>query len=78
MAAPLIGKLIATCPGITLDNGCGMTKNAPKEIELHPDAWERFERAVGAVAKAPPQHRHAKKMTATKKRAKKKAPQKRG
>jgi len=29
----------------------------PKEIELEPDAWERFERAVKIVAKSPPQHR---------------------
>jgi hypothetical protein len=28
-----------------------------KEIELQPDAWERFERAVTVVMKAPPQHR---------------------
>jgi hypothetical protein len=28
-----------------------------KEPELEPDAWERFERAVTVVAKAPPQHR---------------------
>jgi hypothetical protein len=26
-------------------------------IELHPDAWARFERAAGVVAKTPPQHR---------------------
>jgi hypothetical protein len=39
-----------------------MAKSAPpKDVELHPDAWERFERAAGAVAKAPPQHRVAKK-----------------
>jgi hypothetical protein len=31
------------------------------EIELQPDAWERFERAAGVVAKTPPQHRVAKK-----------------
>jgi hypothetical protein len=30
---------------------------ATKEIELHPDAWQRFERAAGVVAKTPPQHR---------------------
>jgi hypothetical protein len=29
----------------------------PKEPELHPDAWARFERAVHVVAKSPPQHR---------------------
>jgi hypothetical protein len=27
------------------------------EVELHPDAWARFERAVDIVAKSPPQHR---------------------
>jgi hypothetical protein len=39
-----------------------MKKSNPvKEIELHPDAWERFQRAAGVVAKTPPQHRVAKK-----------------
>jgi hypothetical protein len=28
-----------------------------KEIELQPDGWSRFERAVDVVAKSPPQHR---------------------
>jgi hypothetical protein len=40
------------------------------EIELEPDAWQRFERAVEVVAKSPPQHRVAKKkkkMATTKK-----------
>jgi hypothetical protein len=32
-----------------------------KEIELHPDAWERFERAVDIVRKSPPQHKVQKK-----------------
>jgi hypothetical protein len=27
------------------------------EIEMQPDAWDRFERAVDVVAKSPPQHR---------------------
>ena len=31
--------------------------NLAKEIELEPDAWARFERAVDVVAKSPPQHR---------------------
>jgi len=31
-------------------------KSAHKEIELEPDAWARFERAVDVVAKSPPQH----------------------
>jgi hypothetical protein len=34
-----------------------MAKGPIKEIELHPDAWERFEGAVKVVAKSPPQHR---------------------
>ncbi|WP_291574343.1 hypothetical protein [Bradyrhizobium sp.] len=35
-----------------------MAKSASsKGIELHPDAWARFERAASAVAKTPPQHR---------------------
>jgi hypothetical protein len=38
-----------------------MSKSSPpKDIEFHPDAWARFERAAGAVAKTPPQHRVAK------------------
>ncbi|MDI3566572.1 hypothetical protein [Bradyrhizobium sp. Arg816] len=38
-----------------------MTKDKPKvEIELHPDAWERFERAAEVVGKSPPQHRDSK------------------
>jgi hypothetical protein len=32
-------------------------------IELEPDAWERFERAVDVVAKSPPQHREKPKKT---------------
>jgi hypothetical protein len=49
-----------------------MAKSAPsREIEFHPDAMERFERAVGVVAKAPPQHRVAKKKKAKKVRKEK-------
>lgn len=29
-------------------------------IELHPDAWERFERTVDKVIKSPPVHRTGK------------------
>jgi hypothetical protein len=32
-----------------------------QEVELEPDAWRRFERAVDVVAKSPPQHRAVKK-----------------
>jgi hypothetical protein len=41
-----------------------------KEIELHPDAWKRFERATDVVTKAPPQHR-VKEKSKLKKAAKK-------
>jgi hypothetical protein len=34
-----------------------MAKKQTSEIELHPDAWARFERAAEVVAKSPPQHR---------------------
>jgi hypothetical protein len=34
-----------------------------KEVEFYPDAWERFERAVKAVAKSPPQHKSKQKRT---------------
>ena len=30
-----------------------------EDVELEPDAWERFERAAKVVAKSPPQHREA-------------------
>jgi hypothetical protein len=41
-------------------------KEKPTEIELHPDAWVRFERAAGVIAKTPPQHRVAKKKKSSK------------
>jgi hypothetical protein len=31
--------------------------SAPSDIESSPDAWEKFERAVDTVVKAPPQHK---------------------
>jgi hypothetical protein len=34
-----------------------MKSKPQQELELHPDAWARFERAAGVVAKSPPQHR---------------------
>jgi hypothetical protein len=46
-----------------------MGKSDPsKDIEFHPDAMERFERAVKVVAKSPPQHRVAKKKSKAKKK----------
>jgi hypothetical protein len=38
-----------------------MSGKVSKDIELHPDAWARFERAIDVVAKSPPQHRIRKK-----------------
>lgn len=32
-----------------------MAKPKKAEVELEPDAWQRFERAVSVVAKSPPQ-----------------------
>jgi hypothetical protein len=48
--------------------------STPRDIEFHPDAWQRFERAAGVVAKTPPQHRVAKKKKAAKKTKPKKKP----
>jgi hypothetical protein len=50
-----------------------MARAPKKDIEYHPDAWQRFERAAGVVAKSPPQHRVAKKK---RKAAKKTKPKK--
>jgi hypothetical protein len=51
-----------------------MAKSDPKkDIEVHQDAWQRFERAVDLVAKSPPQHR--KKSETHKSKAKPKKPQ---
>jgi hypothetical protein len=49
-----------------------MAKSNQKKrgIELEPDAWQRFERAVDVVAKSPPQHRKKKKAAAGNKRKK--------
>jgi len=47
-----------------------MTKPDSKKIEFHPDAMQRFERAVSVVAKSPPQHRVKK----AKKKLRKKKP----
>jgi hypothetical protein len=50
-------------------------KQQKPDIELAPDAWARFERAVDVVAKSPPQHRVKAKKSL---KRKKKAPPKRG
>jgi hypothetical protein len=41
--------------------------NLEDGLEFHPDAWKRFERAAGVVAKSPPQHRLSKKAAPVKK-----------
>jgi hypothetical protein len=51
-----------------------MAKTVQKEVELLPDAWERFERAVGVVAKSPPQHRAGKKRKPKARAKKRKVP----
>jgi hypothetical protein len=45
-----------------------MAKPQKDETELHPDAWQRFERAFTAVAKSPPQHRKSVGKAQTKKK----------
>jgi hypothetical protein len=42
---------------------------AIQNIELEPDAWQRFERAVDLVAKSPPQHRTKDKKKSAKKKS---------
>jgi hypothetical protein len=51
----------------------GKKPHPGKEIELLPDAWERFERAVKIVAKSPPQHRTKADKSPAKRKSKKKA-----
>jgi len=41
-----------------------MMKKPDAKIELRPDGWERFNRAVTAAAKSGPKHRVAKKKKA--------------
>jgi hypothetical protein len=40
----------------------------PKEDDLRPDAWQRFERAVDAAAKSGPHHRPTQKRPPHKKK----------
>jgi hypothetical protein len=47
-----------------------MAKASQKENELHPDAWERFERAVDAAIKSGPKHKVKKKKAKKKKSGK--------
>jgi hypothetical protein len=52
--------------------GFGMSEpKKTNDLELHPDAWQRFERAVDVVAKSPPQHRTKSKPKKPLKRTKK-------
>jgi hypothetical protein len=34
-----------------------MSKSDPKDIELHPEGWPRFERFIKQIAKAGPRHK---------------------
>jgi hypothetical protein len=45
-----------------------MDERQKPEIELHPDAWKRFRRAVKAIGKAGPQHREPKQAAQKKRR----------
>jgi hypothetical protein len=47
-----------------------------KEVELRPDGWERFNRAVTAAVKSGPKHRAASKPKKTKAKQPKTKPQK--
>jgi hypothetical protein len=49
---------------------------APREVELEPDAWPRFERFIRDIAKAGPQHRPAKPIGKRKASPKQKPPKK--
>jgi hypothetical protein len=53
-----------------------MASKRRTQIELEPDAWSRFERAVDVVAKSPPQHRTKAKRKPRKSPAKRKAVEK--
>jgi len=52
-----------------------MAKNpvSAKDLELRPDGWERFDRAVTAAAKSGPKHRVAEKKKILKKKIEKKS-----
>jgi hypothetical protein len=44
-----------------------MAKPKEPKIELRPDGWERFTRAVDAAVKSGPQHRPSKKIPSSQK-----------
>jgi hypothetical protein len=50
-----------------------MAKAPKTEIELRPDGWERFDRAITAAVKSGPKHRVAKKPKAKMKKTKRSA-----
>ena len=49
-------------------------KPKPEEIEMLPDAWERFEKAVDAVMRSPPKPRPAKDRETDKTQVRKRSP----
>jgi len=55
-----------------------MMPKPEKKIELVPNAWKRFERAVDVVAKSSPQHRVKKSSAKRKRSPKRKNSKKRG
>lgn len=50
-----------------------MTAKTKETVEMHPDAWSRFERAIDVVAKSPPQHRKTGKKKTKRKKVSKRA-----
>lgn len=53
-----------------------MADKKTEKLELQPDAWQRFERAVDVVTKSPPQHRGKPKPKRGKSPTRKRAPKK--
>jgi hypothetical protein len=51
------------CSGV--EEGMAKPSKEKQDLELHPDAWQRFEGAASVVAKTPPQHRKTKKKSKT-------------
>src|SRR5205807_7475648 len=66
-----MGDLTGLCGGAMLKVMKAKPKRRTAEIELHPDAWDRFTEFVKRIAKAGPQHRTKKEVpSGPKKRSK--------
>ena len=59
-----------------LEGAMAKSAQKKKKIELEPDAWARFERAIDVVAKSPPQHRVKRKSNVAKSREPKRSKRK--